>query len=74
MPYYVYRVGTLGVLTKLAEFASFRDASVHAKALRAADAPGTPGRVKVMFADNELAAEDLLGQVREPRPMVGEDD
>lgn len=74
MPYYVYRVGTLGVLTKLAEFASFRDASAHAKAVRAADAPGTAGRVKVMFADNELAAEDLLGQVREAPPSIADDD
>jgi hypothetical protein len=74
MPYYIYRIGMLGVPSKLAEFSSFRDASTHAKALRAADAPGTPGRVKVLFADNELVAEDLLGQVREPGPSVAEDD
>lgn len=75
MPYYVYRVGALGVLSKLAEFTSFRDASLHAKAQRAADVPGTPGRIKVMFADNELAAEDLLSQVRERGPSsVAEDD
>ena len=40
----------------------------EAKALRAADPPGTPGKVKVMFADNELQAEDLLSQVREAGP------
>ncbi|NWG73447.1 MAG: hypothetical protein HXY24_02360 [Rubrivivax sp.] len=74
MPYYVYRVGTLGVLTKLAEFPAFRDASAFAKAQRVADAAGANGRVKVMFADNELAAEDLLGQVREPGPALPEDD
>jgi len=72
MPYYVYRVGTLGVLTKLAEFASFRDASARAKALRAEEPAGS--RIKVVFADNELAAEDLLGQVREPGPSVADDD
>jgi hypothetical protein len=72
MPYYVYRVGTLGVLTKLAEFASFRDASAQAKTLRAVEPAGS--RIKVMFADNELAAEDLLGQVREPGPSIADDD
>lgn len=74
MPYYVYCIGTLGVLTKLAEFPAFRDASAFAKAQRVADATGATGRVKVVFADNELAAEDLLGQVREPGPALPEDD
>ena len=74
MPYFVYRVGALGVLTKLGQFAAFRDASAHAKAQRSADAQGTAGRVKVMFAENELIAEDLLSQVREPGPMTGDDD
>ena len=75
MPYYIFRIGALGVATKLAEHPSFREASLQAKALRAADAAtATPGRIKVMFADNELAAEDLLGQVREPGPVVGDDD
>jgi hypothetical protein len=73
MPYYVYRIGQLGVLTKLAEFPAFREASAHAKAARADKSAGG-GRVKVMFADNELAAEDLLSQVREPGPTIGDDD
>jgi hypothetical protein len=58
----------LGVLRKLSQFERFREASAEAKALRAADPPGAPGKVKVMFADNELQAEDLLGQVREAGP------
>jgi hypothetical protein len=74
MPYFVYRVGSLGVLTKLGEFAAFREASAHAKQLRSADSPGGGGRIKVMFADNELAAEDQLSQVRERPPMTGDDD
>ena len=68
MPYYLYRILPLGVLRKLDEFERFADASARAKALRAADALGTAGKVKVMFAENELTAEDLLGQVREPGP------
>lgn len=68
MPYYIYRVMPLGVLRKLDQHERFREASAAAKALRAADPPGTPGRVKVMFADNELQAEDLLSQLREAGP------
>lgn len=68
MPYYLYRVMPLGIVTKLDQFDRFGEASARAKALRAADPPGTPGKVKVMFADNELQAEDLLCQVREPGP------
>lgn len=68
MPYYLYRIMPLGVLHKLDQFEHFAAASARAKALRAAEAPGTPGRVKVMFAENELQAEDLLSQVREPGP------
>jgi hypothetical protein len=68
MPYYIYRIMPLGVLQKVTQFDRFGEASAHAKALRAADPPGTPGKVKVMFADNELQAEDLLSQVREAGP------
>lgn len=68
MPYFIYRVQPIGALSKLCEFDSFRQASDHAKALRSADAPGTPGKIKVMFAENELQAEELLCQVREPGP------
>jgi hypothetical protein len=74
MPYYVFKVGALGVLTKLAEFDAFRAASVHAKTVRAQIAADGGGRVKVMFAGNQLAAEDLLSQVREPGPAIGDDD
>jgi len=72
MPYYIYRIMPLGLLQKIEQHERFAEASARAKALRAADAPGTPGRVKVMFADNELQAEDLLGQIREPGP-AGDD-
>lgn len=72
MPYYIYRVLPFAQLEKLGEFSAFKEASVQAKALRAADAgastSGAPGKVKVMFADNELQAEDLLCQIRDPGP------
>lgn len=68
MPYYIYRIVQLGIARKVTQFDRFPEASAHAKALRAADPSGADGRVKVIFADNELQAEDLLGQVREARP------
>lgn len=72
MPYYVYAVRPFAQLEQLAEFAAFAPASAHAKALRAAQAAGDGARIKVMFADNALAAEDLLLQVRDPGPAGDE--
>jgi hypothetical protein len=72
MPYYVYAVRPFAQLLQLAEFAAFAPASAHAKAARTA-APAEPGlRIRVMFADTALAAEDLLLAVREPGPTGDE--
>lgn len=68
MPYYIYQVKPFAQLEKLSEFETFPDASAHAKGLRAQQAADAPGKIKVMFADNELQAEDLLCQVRTPGP------
>ena len=40
MPYYVFAVKPFAQLERLAEFTAFKDASAHAKALRAAQPPG----------------------------------
>jgi hypothetical protein len=76
MPYYLYRVtrsGPIKTLDKLSEFAAFKEASTEAKRLRKSpDLPATV-LIKVMFADNELQAEDLLNQVREGEPLTGDD-
>ncbi len=72
MPYFVFNVKPLAQIDKLAEFASFKEASVHAKALRAQPSMGVDGKIKVMFADNEQLAQDLLCQSREPGP-TGDD-
>lgn len=73
MPYYVFNVKPMAQLEKLAEFDAFRDASAFAKAQRAQDAPGRQRHIKVMFGEHQLAAEDLLSQLREPR-REGDDD
>lgn len=68
MPYYIYRVKPFAQFEKLSEFETFPDASTHAKGLRAGQTADLPGKIKIMFADNELQAEDLLCQVRTPGP------
>jgi hypothetical protein len=78
MPYYIYQIqslpgGAMKRLEKLAEFASFKEASATAKQRRAGPDLPPGSTVKVMFAENELQAEDLLSQVREPEPMIGDD-
>ena len=68
MPYYIYRVKPFAQLDKLTEFATFKDASEQAKAARAEQPAGAPGKIKVIFAESEIQAEDLLCQVRTPAP------
>jgi hypothetical protein len=72
MPYFVFSVRPFAQIEKLAEFGAFKEASVHAKALRTTRPAAGDARIKVMFADNEQLAEDLLCQVREPGP-TGDD-
>ena len=68
MPYYLYRVLPFAQLEKLDQFDTFKLASTRAKALRAAQGDTPQGKVKVMFAETEQQAEDLLCQVRDPGP------
>ena len=71
MPYYVFGVKPFAQLEQLGQCATFPEASRQARALRAAEpAPGR--RIKIIFADDPLAAEDLLLQVR-PAPPDGDD-
>ncbi|OGS81206.1 MAG: hypothetical protein A2061_01020 [Gallionellales bacterium GWA2_59_43] len=70
MPYFIYRITErpIRMLEKLEEQASYRDAAARVKQLRAEHTEDTSYVVKMIFADNELHAEDLLNQVREPNP------
>jgi hypothetical protein len=72
MPYFVFSVRPFAQIERLAEFGNFKAASAHAKSLRATQASGSDAKIKVMFADNQQLAEDLLCQVREPGP-TGDD-
>jgi hypothetical protein len=74
MPYFVYRVFPFRRLEKVDERPSFKEASAQAKLLRtAADRPADC-TIKVVFAGNELEAEDLLSEVRAPKPGLADDE
>ncbi len=68
MPYYIYSVNPGAQLKKLSEFAVFNDASAQAKTLRAQLPAKTLEKIKVMFAESEDQAIELMLQVREPGP------
>ena len=68
MPYFVYRIHRYGGLEKVDELASFRDASVRAKALRTSPDLPPDCTVKVIFAATDFEAEELLTQERAPKP------
>jgi hypothetical protein len=73
MPYYLYEIVEQPIrqLKKLAQYPSFKEAGAEAKRRR--NESELPVTIKVMFAENELQAEDLLSQVREAPPMIGDD-
>ncbi len=75
MPYYLYKIFETPIrrLEKIESHDTFKAASVRAKALRKELALSEGCNVKTVFADNELQAEDLLSQVREPQPELGDD-
>lgn len=68
MPYYIYRIKPFTQLDQLSAHETFVEASTQAKALRLQpDLPATD-KIKVIFADSPLQAEDLLCQVRTAGP------
>lgn len=75
MPYYIYKISTFPIhrLEKLEHHAAFGAASARAKALRAEQVSAEQATIKVIFADNELHAEDLLSQLRSPQPNPADD-
>lgn len=74
MPYFVYKIThPFKQLEKIDSFPNFKGASTFAKSVRTGVAETDNYAVKVIFAENELQAEDLLNQVREPEPMTGDD-
>lgn len=75
MPYFIYRVTEFPIkqLEKLEQHDVYREASARVKQLRAEQAGGSTALIKMIHAESELHAEDLLNQVREPQPQLGDD-
>ena len=74
MPYYVYKIGPLNILEKLAMADSFKAAKAIANEHRKHLTPTSGQSVKMIFSDNELAAEDTLSQPREGEVgLIGDD-
>ncbi len=75
MPYFIYRITERPVklLTKLEEHEVYRNASARVKELRAEHAQDKNTLIKMIHAETELQAEDLLNEVRERQPELGDD-
>ena len=58
-------------LQLISTFEAFKDAKVYARDQRIAQKPEDKAIIKVMFADNELHAEELLMEKRD-KPIVME--
>lgn len=74
MPYYIYKIGS-GVtalvksLEPVAEFESYKEAKKDVRQRRSEDGSGS--EFKVVFAENKLAAEEMLSEQRE-KPVLAE--
>ena len=75
MPYYVYKIFEFPFrrLEKLEQHDNYGEASRRSKLMRSELAPDATYRIKVIFADSELHAEDLLNELRAPHPNPDDD-
>lgn len=76
MPYYVFEMTTpqgmelVKNLTLIDEFPSFKEAKAFARSKRAELPADTEITIKIMFADNQLLAEEQLMEHREKPVMM----
>lgn len=75
MPYYVFKVETaeLAILKQLdliKTFEKFKEAKLFAREVRAEQVEGDMAEIKVFFADNQLAAEEMLMEAREKQIVM----
>ena len=76
MPYYVYRIESaqmamLKQLELINQFDSFKEAKTFARQTRTEQDETDTAEIKVMFADNQLAAEEMLMEKRD-KPIAME--
>ncbi len=70
MPYYIYQIeqNVTAIVRKLSlvtEYEHYKDAKVAIRNLRARQQKGEDQQWKMVFADSELGAEELLQEKRE---------
>lgn len=75
MPYFVYKIMEMPIrqLKKLEQHDKYSEASNRAKQLRTELAAEASCVIRVMFAETELHAEDLLNEVRVAGPSLQDD-
>ena len=75
MPYFIYRITEQPVrlLKNLEQHETYREASARVKQLRAEQDAGSAAIIKMIHAETEFKAEDLLNEVRERPPELGDD-
>ncbi len=75
MPYFIYKISERPIRTlhKLEQHEKYRDASNRVKVLRSEMSGDETFNIKMFFAETELHAEDLLNEVREAQPELGDD-
>lgn len=75
MPYFVYKIFETPIrrLEKLEQHETFREASNRAKQIRSEQPGDATCTIKMIFAETEFDAEDLLNQVRAPAPNPQDD-
>jgi hypothetical protein len=75
MPYYIYKVFEFPMkrVEKIEQYDIYKHGADRSKTLRKELALTEQCNVKMIFAENELQAEELLMQYREPAPELGDD-
>jgi hypothetical protein len=74
VPYFVYRVFAFRRLEKVDEAPTYGAAAAITKALRADPARPPDCAVRLVFAESEMQAEELLTHVREKAPGLAGDE
>jgi hypothetical protein len=75
MPYFIYRITEqpIRLLKNMGQHETYRDASARVKQLRAELSDNSAALIKMIHADSDLLAEDLLNEVRVAAPEPGDD-
>lgn len=75
MQYFIYRITERPIrnLEKLEQHEKYGAALARVKQLRAELPEGSTKIIRMIHAETELHAEDLLNQIRDPAPELGDD-